>query len=117
MKQLLSIVLGFVLIFSTPVIVYSAIEDGKCKEGLVLVTKINGNLACVKPTSVYPLLQRGWASHEQTDTAQISLDVAGWFVKSSPTFVFDGIEDSLDLQIESVRESFPEQYVIECRIY
>ncbi len=112
MKKLLSIILGLVLIFSTPVLVYSAIEDGKCNEGLVLVAKINGNLACVKPTSVYPLLQRGWASHEQTDTAQISLDVASWFVKSSPTFAFDGIEDSLDLQIELVRESFPEQYVI-----
>jgi len=111
MGKLLVVVLGFILIVSAPVFVFSA-GDGECKAGLVSVTKINGNDACVKPTSVYPLLQRGWASHEQTDTAQISLDVASWFVKSSPTFAFDGIEDSLDLQIELVRESFPEQYVI-----
>ena len=79
----------------------------------MLIFKINGNDACVKPTSVYPLLQRGWASHELTDTAKISIDVANWFVKSRPTFAFDGMEESLNIQINSVRESFPEQYVIE----
>ncbi|KAG2479376.1 MAG: hypothetical protein NPMRd3_560001, partial [Nitrosopumilales archaeon] len=39
MKKFLIIILGLVLIFSTPVLVYSAIEDGKCNEGLVLVAK------------------------------------------------------------------------------
>jgi len=45
-----------------------------CKEGLVLIFKINGNEACVKPTSVNTLLQRGWASHVNTVTENISID-------------------------------------------
>ena len=85
----------------------------ECREGFVTITKYNGSLACVKPTSVYPLLQRGWASHENTDTATISLNVALWFVKSSPTFTFDGINETLNLEIVAVRESYPEQYEIE----
>jgi len=85
----------------------------ECKEGHVQITKYNDSVACVKPTSVYPLLQRGWASPQKTDTAAMSLDVATWFVKSSPTFAFDGIENTLKVQIVAVRESYPEQYEIE----
>ncbi len=89
------------------------LETITCRDGLVIITKYNGNVACVKPTSVYPLLQRGWASQEKTDTAAMSLDVATWFVKSSPTFAFDGIENTLKVEIFAVRESYPEQYEIE----
>ncbi len=113
MKKLPFAILGSFFILISPVIAFSASDNNQCKEGLVLIFKINGNDACVKPTSVYPLLQRGWASHELTDTAKISIDVANWFVKSRPTFAFDGMEESLNIQINSVRESFPEQYVIE----
>lgn len=88
-------------------------ESITCRDGLVIITKYNGNAACVKPTSVYPLLQRGWASQEKTDTAAMSLDVATWFVKTSPTFGFDGMEETLKVQIVTVRESYPEQYEIE----
>ena len=88
-------------------------ESITCREGLVIITKNNANVACVKPTSVYPLLQRGWASQEKTDTAAMSLDVATWFVKSSPTFDFDGMEETLKIEVVAVRESYPEQYEIE----
>jgi len=59
---------------SLPVFVFSASENMQCKEGLVLIFKINGNEACVKPTSVEKLLQRGWASYELTAAAKISID-------------------------------------------
>ncbi len=107
----------FALIFGNSVYGITASEFelkyGECKEGLVFITKYNENVACVKPTSVYPLLQRGWASQEKTDTAAMSQDVATWFVKSSPTFAFDGIENTLKVEIVTVRESYPEQYEIE----
>ncbi len=41
------------------------------------------------------------------------LDIAQEFIKSSPTFLFDGIPDTLSLELVAIRESFPEQYVIE----
>jgi len=41
------------------------------------------------------------------------LDIAQEFIKSSPTFLFDGIPDTLSLELVFIRESFPEQYVIE----
>jgi len=87
--------------------------DIDCKDEHVKVTKYNDNVACVKPTSVYPLIQRGWVSVTKTDTGAISLDVARYFIKTNPTFSFDGMEETLDAKIIVVRESFPEQYVIE----
>jgi carboxymethylenebutenolidase len=113
MKKLPFAIIGSFLILIYPVIAFSDSDNIQCKEGFVLIFKINGNDACVKPTSVYPLLQRGWASHELTDTGKISIDVASWFIKSSPTFSSDGMEESLNIKINSIRESFPEQYVIE----
>ncbi len=62
---------------------------------------------------MYPLIQRGWVSVTKTDTGAISLDVARYFIKTNPTFSFDGMEETLDAKIIAVRESFPEQYVIE----
>ena len=41
------------------------------------------------------------------------LGIAQEFIKSSPTFLFDGIPDTLSLELVTIRESFPEQYVIE----
>ncbi|MEK0338256.1 MAG: hypothetical protein QQN41_12565, partial [Nitrosopumilus sp.] len=41
------------------------------------------------------------------------LGIAQEFIKSSPTFLFDGIPDTLSLELVAIRESFPEQYVIE----
>ena len=102
MKKLLFAIIGSFLILTYPVFVFSDSDNIQCKEGFVLIFKINGNDACVKPTSVYPLLQRGWASHELTDTVEISIDVASWFIKSNPTFAFDGMEESLNIQINSM---------------
>ena len=93
----------------------SSSQSISCKSGLVQITKYNDNLACVKPTSVYPLLQRGWISIENTDLNEIAIEVATLFIKNGPTFRFDGIEDSLSVDILSVRESFPEQFEIEAK--
>ena len=86
-----------------------------CKSGLVIISKYNEVKACVRPTSVYPLLERGWASFENTDLEEIAIQVATWFIENGPTFSFDGIKDSLSVNISSIRESFPEQYVIEAK--
>jgi len=46
-------------------------------------------------------------------TSEAVLGIAQEFIISSPTFAFDGIEETLSLELVAVRESFPEQYVIE----
>lgn len=40
-------------------------------------------------------------------------EIAKRFVFSAPTFAFDGMEETLDVKLLYIRESFPEQYVIE----
>jgi hypothetical protein len=40
-------------------------QDVKCKEGFVLIIKVNGDPACVKPTSVSRLLSNGWITVEK----------------------------------------------------
>ena len=46
-------------------------------------------------------------------TTEAVLDIAQQFIKSSPTFSFDGMEETLSLELVAIRESFPEQFVIE----
>ncbi|GFN39520.1 MAG: hypothetical protein YK1309IOTA_480006 [Marine Group I thaumarchaeote] len=46
-------------------------------------------------------------------TTEAVLDIAQEFIKSSPTFAFDGMEETLSLELVAIRESFPEQFVIE----
>ena len=62
--------------------------------------KIKNNILTQKPSAIEP---------EPEDV----LDIAQEFIKSSPTFLFDGIPDTLSLELVAIRESFPEQYVIE----
>jgi hypothetical protein len=38
--------------------------------------------------------------------------IAKDFVMTSPTFAFDGIKDSIQVEDVMIRESFPEQYVV-----
>lgn len=83
-----------------------------CNDGLILVKRISNDPACIKSTSVYSLFSRNWILPESVDFNNIALTVAEWFVKTGPTFAFDGIKDTLRLEITQIRESFPEQFVI-----
>lgn len=62
--------------------------------------KIKNNILTQKPSAIEP-------------EPEYVLDIAQEFIKSSPTFLFDGIPDTLSLELVAIRESFPEQYVIE----
>jgi hypothetical protein len=89
-----------------------ALDEIKCNSGLIIVKRISSDPACIKPSSVYSLFNRGWILPQSVDFNNIALSVAEWFVRSSPTFSFDGIEETLHLEITEIRESFPEQFVI-----
>jgi hypothetical protein len=39
-------------------------QEPSCKSGLVMITKYNGNPACVKPETREKLIERGWALEE-----------------------------------------------------
>jgi len=88
-----------------------------CKQGLELIIKYNGSPACVKPETAEKLAERGWGGAPppmpHKFTTEAVLGIAQEFIKSSPTFSFDGIEETLSLELVAIRESFPEQYVIE----
>ncbi len=98
-----------------------ASEDVICKEGLVLIMKNNGSSACVRLETAVKLEERGWGvmpppcckDMPHTFTTEAVLGITQEFIKSSPTFAFDGIEETLSLELVAIRESFPEQYVIE----
>jgi len=91
-------------------------ENVTCNEGLVLMIKHTGSPACVKPETAVTLEERGWGVVPPPCCKKVHhdvLDIAQEFIKSSPTFLFDGIPDTLSLELIAIRESFPEQYVIE----
>lgn len=50
--------------------------------------------------------------HEDVETLQ-AIDLAKVYVKSSPTYSFDGLPDSLDMITVNALESYPVQYKIE----
>jgi hypothetical protein len=52
---------------------------------------------------------------EQMPDEEAIVDLAREFVLSSPTFAFDGMEDTLEMGAVIVLESFPEQYALEAR--
>ncbi|MGQ0376968.1 MAG: hypothetical protein ACT4OW_05645 [Nitrososphaerota archaeon] len=89
-----------------------ALDEIRCNSGLVLVKRISNDPVCIKPTSVYSLFNRNWVLPESVDFNSIALSVAEVFVKTGSTFAFDGMEDTLHLEIIQIRESFPEQFVI-----
>jgi len=92
-----------------------------CNEELVLIIKHNGSPACVRPDTAEILEERGWGGMPPPCckdmphilTTEAVLGIAEEFIKSSATFAFDGIEETLSLELVAIRESFPEQYVIE----
>ena len=92
-----------------------------CNEGLQLIMRNGGSSACVRLETAIKLEERGWGvvpppcckDMPHTFTTEAVLGIAQEFIKSSPTFAFDGIEETLSLELVAIRESFPEQYVIE----
>lgn len=44
------------------------VQDIKCKEGFVLIIKVNGDPTCVKPASVSRLVLHGWITLEKFET-------------------------------------------------
>ena len=95
-------------------------EDVVCNQGLVLVLKESGNSpACVKTSTAKVLIERSWAKDipieesSAEDTKSLVLDIAENFIVSSPTFAFDGMKETLQVELTAIRESFPEQYVIQ----
>ena len=95
--------------------------DVICKEGLELIIKNNGSPACVRLETTVKLEERGWGvmpppcckTMPHTFTTEAVLGIAQEFIESSSTFAFDGIKETLSLELVAIRESFPEQYVIE----
>ena len=55
--------------------------------------KIKNNILTQKPSAIEP-------------EPEYVLDIAQEFIKSSPTFLFDGIPDTLSLELVAIRESF-----------
>ncbi|MGI0011528.1 MAG: sialidase family protein, partial [Nitrosopumilaceae archaeon] len=85
-------------------------EDVKCKEvrdkGYLLGLRQRNNFpVCVTVNSYEDLLSRGFLASDSFET--LALMAAEKFVISSPTFSFDGIPNSLDLDIDTVRKSIP----------
>lgn len=95
------------------------IEKITCNSSLVLVQKNNGSPACIKPEHSEKLAMRGWIKSNSlpvdVDAKEHALEVAKKFILNSPTFVYDGMKETLNLQLVSIMKSLPEQYVIEAK--
>ena len=78
-------------------------EELRCYDnGKTLAFKIDGTPACLTPKTLFKLLERGWVAPKQYDPlpdmenpnglhhSEIAFNGAEKFLKSSPTFVFDG---------------------------
>lgn len=90
-----------------------------CKSSLILVEKNNGKPACIKLEHLEKLTLRGWIKSNSlpvdVDSQEMALGVAKKFILSSPTFVFDGMEETLTIKLVSIMKSLPEQYVVEAK--
>lgn len=87
-----------------------AIQDIQCgydiTKGSILVLKASDQMpACITADSYLQLKDRGWISDDYGKI--LALRTARDFVESSPTFSFDGIADSLQLDVLHTRESIP----------
>ena len=69
------------------------------------------------PAILQALQNKVWAIGEMDESSTSDMDditeIAREFVMSSPTFAFDGMEDTLEFGPITALESFPEQYRIE----
>jgi hypothetical protein len=78
-----------------------------------LVWKYNGLPACVDLETVFPLIERGWAKKETTDTSSPAFDVAQRFLESSHTFAFDGIKEGSGFSLLSYSDEYPPTYLLQ----
>ena len=102
-----TVFLVFILI--NPNVSYQKVD---CGRDLVDITKYNGKQYCVKPTSFYTLLDRGWASHADNDTENMSKKVVENFIFSQYGWASVTEIEFSSLEITQVAESYPEQYYI-----
>lgn len=84
--------------------------DVKCKQdhatGFILALReYDGYPVCITTGSYLTLVERGIIQENSGET--LALQTAKNFVASSPTFSFDGIEDSIELNVTNTRKSIP----------
>lgn len=85
-------------------------QDVKCKQDyskgyLLALRQRDGQPVCVSANSYLLLLERGWILENSYE--MLSLKAAEKFILSSPTFSSNGIPDTLNLDVVSVRKSIP----------
>ena len=86
------------------------VEDTQCEENFILWLKLSETPVCVDRQTSQTLLHRGFLLPDSYQ--QFAIDEAKRFIRSSPTFEFDGMENTLKLSINSVEESFPPNVLI-----
>lgn len=84
-------------------------KDIICKTEFLLVFKNDEKPSCVKIESIVKLYDRGWLlKYSRTlDYYQLGMEAARQAVMSGSTFSYDGINDSIKVQITSSRDSLP----------
>ena len=88
----------------------AAFEDVKCEQdrskGYILTLKEHdGFPACVAANNFHKLLESGQILENSHEI--LGLRAAEKFIESHPTYSFDGIHDSLKLEVSNVRKSIP----------
>lgn len=87
-----------------------SLQDIQCSQkvskGYILVLRATDKRpACITADSYVTLKERGWMLEDYSE--ELALFTAREFVLSSPTFSFDGIKDTLNLDVLYVRKSIP----------
>lgn len=81
------------------------VEDTQCRQSFNLWLKQDGVPVCITTQSTSDLLSRGFLSSDSYK--QFAINEANRFIRSSPTFETNGIEDTLKLIIMSIDKSTP----------
>ncbi|MGI0074026.1 MAG: hypothetical protein ACREA3_09465 [Nitrosotalea sp.] len=81
------------------------VEDTQCKKDLVLWLKKDGIPVCISMQSFPILLQRGFLLPDSYE--QFAINESKRFIRSSHTFEFNGMENTLKLTVTSVEQSIP----------
>jgi hypothetical protein len=64
-------------------------------------------------TGMFPVLTlNAWLNRPVEYTEQGAIDAALYYLKTSPTFRFDGIEETIEVEETRILESYPIQYIV-----
>ena len=80
-------------------------DQDHSKGYLLALRSDDGNPVCIFASSYLKILERGWIQKDSGE--ELALQAAKDFVASSPTFLYDGIADSIDLKVSNTRKSIP----------